>query len=92
MTPEAKLKSDCRAVAKLYGLMFYNVQGKQVNGIPDTICGHTDSLGVVWIEFKRPGQEPTEQQWERINELRAAGERATWCDSVERFKQIVGIA
>lgn len=91
MTPEGQLKKDCRDLARLYGLMFYNVQGKQINGIPDTICGHMDRLGIVWIEFKRPGKEPSEQQWDRIKELRDAGERADWCDSIEKFRKLVGI-
>lgn len=92
MTPEGKLKAACRRIAKAAGLFWANVQGKQINGLPDTIVGHTDLLGVIWIEFKRPGKEPTEQQYQRIGELRAAGERADWCDNVERFKQLVGLA
>lgn len=93
MTPEGQLKQDCRKIAKKAGRWFYNIEGKGVNGIPDTIVPHTDDLGVVWIEFKRPGSKGviSDQQHKRAAELRAAGERVVFVTSVEEFKKAVGL-
>lgn len=94
MTPEGKLKAECRKIAKRYGLLFANVEGKSYNGWPDTECGkHPKGSGLIKIEFKRPGLEidPNGQQMKRIIEIREAGGEADWCNSVERWRQLVGL-
>lgn len=97
MTPEGKLKDDCRKIAKLHRLLFWNVEGKQVNGVPDTLCGKWPvGSGTILIEFKRPGVvldmfDPMDQQVKRIRQIRAAGGEADWCNSVERWRQLVGL-
>ncbi len=46
---------------------------------------------VVWfIEFKKPGEKPTEAQWQEIMEIRAHGGNADWSDNLERTKAILG--
>lgn len=90
-TPEGKLKEACKKIAKKLDLLFANVEGKSFNGWPDTECGkYPKGRGIVKIEFKRPGKEPTEQQWKRINEIREAGGEADWADSVERYCELIG--
>lgn len=97
MTPEGELKRDCRKIAKRLGLLFVNVEGKGYNGWPDTECGkYPAGSGIIKIEFKRPGvildmTSKTDQQVKRILEIRAAGGEADWCNSVERWRQLVGI-
>lgn len=97
MTPEGKLKKDCRDIAKLHGMLFVNVEGKQYNGWPDTECGKWPiGSGIIHIEFKRPGVvldmfDPMDQQVKRIKEIRRAGGEANWCNSVERWRQLVGL-
>jgi hypothetical protein len=97
VTPEGKLKSDCRKIAKRNGLMFHNVEGKGVRGIPDTICEHVDGLGVVWCEFKRPpngkdrGGVISEQQHERAAEIRRSGDRVAFPRSVAEWEEAVGL-
>lgn len=92
MTPEGQIKADCRKIAKRYGLIFWNQEGKAINGVPDTKCGkYPKGSGVMDIEFKRPGKEPTEQQQRRIDEINEAGGEAGWCDSVAGWKQLVGL-
>lgn len=97
MTPEGKLKKDCRNIAKRNGLLFANVEGKQYNGWPDTECGkYPKGSGLIKIEFKRPGvildmTDKEDQQVKRIREIRAAGGEADWCNSVERWRQLVGL-
>lgn len=92
MTPEAKLKKDCRELARdKLGLIYWNIEGKGVNGIPDTICGkYPRGSGVIILEAKAEGKEPTEQQEKRIRELRESGQEADWYDTFERFAELIG--
>lgn len=91
MTPEAKLKQDCRKLMLRLGLLFWNIEGKGVNGIPDTICGkYPKGSGIIILEAKRQGKEPTEQQHKRIEQLREHGQGADWYDSFERFAALIG--
>lgn len=97
MTPEGKLKKACRDIAKRHKMLFVNVEGKQYNGWPDTECGKWPlGSGIIHIEFKRPGvvldmTDDNDQQVKRIREIRAAGGEADWCNSVERWRQLVGL-
>lgn len=88
--PEGIIKDDCREVAKVEDLIFWQIEGKNRNGVPDTLAGRVAGRCML-IEFKRPGQQPNEQQWLRIYELREAGQEAWWTDSVEGYKRLVGI-
>lgn len=87
--PEALIKSECREDHALPNdLIFWNIEGKSVNGVPDTICGKM-SGGTMHVEFKQPGKKPTAQQYLRIWELRNAGTEAWWCDSVAGYRKLV---
>lgn len=89
--PEGIIKDECRVEhAEPNGLLFWQIEGKSRNGVPDTLAERVAGGGVL-IEFKRPGKEPTEQQWLRIHELREACIEAWWCDSVAGYRQIVGL-
>jgi hypothetical protein len=88
--PEGKIKTKCRAIAKLAYLIFWNIEGKSLNGVPDTLCSRVRG-GVVLVEFKVPGKAPTEQQYLRIWELREQGIEAWWATSVEEWERIVGL-
>lgn len=88
--PEGKIKAKCRAIAIIEGLLFWNIEGKSIGGVPDTLCSKT-SGGVLLCEFKVPGKEPTQQQWKRIYELREQGIDAWWADSVEKWEMLVGL-
>jgi hypothetical protein len=87
--PEGKLKDECRIEhAEPNDLIFWQIEGKSMNGIPDTLAGkHTQ--GMILIEFKVPGKKPRAQQYLRIWELRSAGIEAWWCDSVEGYRKLV---
>lgn len=97
MTPEGKLKAECRKIARRHGLPFWNVEGKGIKGIPDTYVGkYPLGSGVMLLEAKRPGvhldiNDPLDQQAKRIREIRAAGGEADWYNSVERFRQLIGL-
>lgn len=89
--PEGKIKDECRDKhAVPNDLLFWQIEGKSRNGVPDTLAGRVAGRCML-IEFKRLGQEPTEQQWLRIYELREAGQEAWWTDSVEGYRRLVGL-
>lgn len=89
--PEGILKDTCRDEhAKPNDLLFWQIEGKKRNGVPDTLAGRVAGRCML-IEFKRPGEQPNEQQWLRIYELREAGQEAWWCDSVAGYRRLVGL-
>jgi hypothetical protein len=44
---------------------------------------------VVWIEFKAPGNEPTELQFREHKEMMAHGANVYWLDNLEDFKAVL---
>lgn len=60
-------------------------------GYPDRLFvspyGHT-----IFIEFKKPGEEPSPIQYHRLEELRKRGVPATWCDNVHEAIGILNAA
>lgn len=88
--PEGKIKDACRPIAKANDLIFWQIEGKSRNGVPDTLCS-TVSGRAALLEFKVPGRQPNEQQWLRIYELREAGITAWYVTSVEEYEMMVGL-
>ena len=63
-----------------HGITMQKQCGPNDRGKTDRICLYQ---GVAaFLEFKRPGEEPTKLQWKYILDRRADGFEADWCDSV----------
>lgn len=77
---EHAIETEVVRRAKKLGWTGYKASWVGQRGAPDRLFVR-DGIH-VWIEFKRPGKEPTEQQWRMIDRLRAAGMNVEWCDSV----------
>lgn len=88
--PEGIIKDACREIAEREGLVFWQIEGKQRNGVPDTLAS-TVSASIALLEFKVPGKFPNDQQWLRIYELRQAGINAWFVTSVEQYEMMVGL-
>ncbi len=88
--PEGKIKDACRPVADKHDLLFWQIEGKSRNGVPDTLTNHVAGYAVL-LEFKVPGKTPNDQQWLRIFELREVGITAWYVTSVEEFEMMVGL-
>lgn len=90
MKPEGGLKANCRKIAKKRHLIFWNIEGKGINGIPDTLCGKVGG-GVAFVEFKRPDGKGvvSVQQGLRVADLRAVGVEAWIVDSVGAYVSII---
>jgi hypothetical protein len=75
---------SCNYVKKHLGGMSRKMNGFGFNHWPDRLflLGGCPEL---WVEFKRPGKEPTDAQWKVIRDLRAQG-REVWVeDSAKVF-------
>jgi hypothetical protein len=70
--------------AKARGIVCLKYQPKGDVGWPDHIYVIPPNGRVVFIEFKRPGEEPTPLQYYRINTIDQAGGNAYWADSVSK--------
>lgn len=88
--PEGKIKDACRDIATANDLLFWQIEGKSRNGVPDTLAS-TVTAKAALIEFKVPGKKPNDQQWLRIYELREQGIHAWYATSVEEYEMLVGL-
>jgi Holliday junction resolvase len=77
------------AVAKSLGFMAIKMHGSQYSlaGLPDVLCLKDGKA--YWIEFKRPGEDPTRIQQHRIRELIEHGCPATVCRSAGDVREFL---
>jgi Holliday junction resolvase len=89
---EKTIVNSVMAVARSMGYWVMKNHGSQfsVAGLPDVLCIREGR--VVWLEAKRPGEEPTRIQEHRMRELigvgcpvavvRSAGDAKTFLESL----------
>jgi hypothetical protein len=75
--------------AKARGVVCLKYQPKGDVGWPDHIYIIPPYGTVVFIEFKKPGEEPTPIQQHRIDCIQGAGGNAYWVDSVDLAQSIL---
>ena len=87
---ERSVEAACREIAKARGCLFVKNNPRLFIGLTDRLVvmpkGKRPRGSVWWVEFKRPGENPTTIQWDRIAKLRAMGFRADAIDDVGMFK------
>ena len=84
---ESDLQSDILDFAHVRGWFAQKVEFKGRRGGMDVVAirrGRT-----VWIEVKRPGEEPRPQQERVAQEMRLAGAEVHWADSMEKAREIL---
>lgn len=64
--------------------MGVEVHGTREKAVPDRVFIRNGV--VLFVEFKRPGEEPTLQQRNRHRQMKAKGANVTWVDNFEDFK------
>lgn len=73
--PNEGKRPDPRTMPRLKALGF-------TPGFPDhIICSRY--AGVLFIEMKKPGEEPSTEQMTWLAALTASGAKAVWCDSAD---------
>lgn len=100
VTTEAEVVKECVEYLHRLGWrpkrnhvgLFYTKDGTPIPigtpGEPDWTFTHPEKPA-IWIEFKRPGKEPSQVQHEFIAKLKYFGYKAGWCDSVCEFLCLV---
>lgn len=77
--------------AEAAGFFVRKVEWPGRKGAPDRVFAREDR-GVVWIEFKAPGEKPRLSQIREHERMRAAGMEVHVCDNVRDALDILGIA
>lgn len=81
--PEAKIENKCVGIVNDAG--WKNIKCDKVNrSWPDQLFLGPNRY-VFFVEFKAPGEEPRDQQVDRIDMLRALGYTVYVCQSVGDF-------
>jgi len=84
---ESELEQACCRLAKTAGWFCRKYKGPGRRSHPDRLFA---KHGVVfWVEFKLPGNKPTELQWLEMKAMVAAGLKVDWCDNLGHFKKIL---
>lgn len=92
-TPESLLKEVCITWLRLNGWLTYawfqqGMVPKSLQGMPDRIAVKNGRH--VWIEFKRPGKNPSPMQKVRHAELRAAGATVLVVHTLDELTEQIG--
>lgn len=99
MALEKHIERADTKLAKAVGWLVEKIMRTGRNGFPDRfyarakpedVCPCCNRGRVILIEWKRPGQKPSEQQLIRHAELRLAGVEVHVCDNLEDAKRIRG--
>lgn len=74
------IEQPAREFAEKRGWLFEKVTSASRRGWPDRFCARAGRI--MLVEFKRPGKEPTPQQFKRHDELRAFGIEVHYIDNL----------
>lgn len=82
---ESKVEKQAREYAEATGWWVAKFVSPGKKAVPDRLFIKRGI--VVFIEFKRPGEEPTRQQYLRMKEMKKHGAIVRWFDSFEEAKE-----
>lgn len=78
---ESKVEADIRKYAESHGCMYLKLAGRNQRGQPDRmIIKHGK---ILFLEIKRPGEEPEPLQYWWMKKLKFHDMNSFWCDSAE---------
>ena len=78
---EADIEKPAVKYAISRGWLEIKIMRANIRGWPDRIFLRAGR--VIWVEFKRPGKEPSKQQAKRHKEIREHGGEVYWIDNLE---------
>lgn len=84
---ESEIESDITDFAEVRGWWQAKFTSPGLRGVADRIFIRRGRH--VFIEIKRPGEEPTLQQQKRARDMRSAGAEVVWVDSLEKARAIL---
>jgi hypothetical protein len=88
---ESKIEEKIWRLAEKRGWWQTKFVSPGLNGVPDRIFLRIKDgvFRCVFIEVKKPGEEPSRQQNKRREELIAAGAECYWVDALEQASVIL---
>jgi hypothetical protein len=82
---ESKVEKEIREYAEATGWWEAKFTSPSRRGVPDRVF---IKRGIVlWLEIKRPGEEPTTQQRLCMKEMKKYGAIVAWVDSFAKAKE-----
>lgn len=88
MDQESKIEKAVKKYAKSKGCYVRKFKSPSQRGVPDSLFISTTGR-VFFIEFKAPGEEPTDLQARELREINSRLGNGHWTDSVPGGKAIV---
>lgn len=82
---ESKVEKDIREYAMATGWWVAKFVSPAKSGVPDRVFIRSGI--VLWMEIKRPGEEPTAQQYKRMKDMKKYGAITTWVDNFAAAKE-----
>lgn len=82
---ESKLERAASDWAEADGWLQFKFVSPGTTGVPDRL--YIKNGVVVFGEWKRPGEEPTEQQYKRMKEMKKHGAIVFWWDNLNDFRR-----
>ena len=92
MVLERDLQKRCVKYAKKHGFWCSKFVAQGRRSVPDYIFAHKNEFeyaNIFFVEFKRAGEKPTEQQKAKHEEMRAFGIRVYVIDNYENFVTLI---
>jgi hypothetical protein len=91
---ERDVQTKSVAWARARGYWARKFSSMSQRSVPDYLFSRCAQDGVPFdikfaCEFKRPGKEPTEAQWDEIRAMQDAGWQVFYCDDFGVFKEYV---
>lgn len=83
---ESDVEKECCEWSQRRRWKVYKIKSGHPNGLPDRFFVRKGVI--IFVEFKRDGEEPTEQQLRRHKELREEGMRVEVIDNFKDFRAI----
>ena len=89
----ALCERGCYAVNHTVGDFYTKYGGRVSVGVPgeSDIWGHRPDGKAFYIEVKRPGETPRQNQLDFIEAMKSTGAIAGWCTSVDEALRIVEV-
>lgn len=95
MAEESALEKRCVKRARKAGWWSAKIMRTERRGRPDRVFARRPNncelfvAEIIWVEFKRPGEEPTPQQHAEHERMREAGMQVEWVDNDSAFAAIL---
>lgn len=82
---ESKVEKEIREYAEATGWWQAKFVSPSKKAVPDRVFIRGGVT--LWMEVKRPGEEPTRQQYYRMKEMKQHGAIVCWVDSFKSAKE-----